>query len=107
MSESSSPTHQYLLSNDGALLTLRHLAEVLHSTPNGVRMTIARRRQPPAFTSSAIRRRPGRGFCFDASQAAEVSGQANAGESAGLSPAPPDVPYSGDLMGGDRLGTPS
>jgi len=33
---SSADTYRYLLSHYGPLLTLKHLAEVLHSTPNGV-----------------------------------------------------------------------
>ncbi len=37
MNESFSPTYQYLPSNYGPLLTLKHVVRVLHSTPSGVR----------------------------------------------------------------------
>ena len=72
MSELNSATYQYLLSNYGPLLTLKHLAEVLHSTPNGVRMGIARRRQPFSIALSAARRRLGRRVYFEASRVAKA-----------------------------------
>ena len=62
----NSGTYPYLLSQYGPLLTLKHLAEVLHSTPNGVRMTLARRRQPLSMALSRSRRRLGRRVYFDA-----------------------------------------
>ena len=46
VSESNSSTYEYLLSHYGPLLTLKHLAEVMHTTPAGLRMTLARGRQP-------------------------------------------------------------
>jgi len=104
VSESNPPTYQYLLSNYGPLLTLKHLAEVLHSTPNGVRMTIARRRQPFAVALSAARRRLGRRVYFDASRVAEAIDQANAGESAELSLLPRDADNAGDMLGSDWPG---
>ncbi len=63
---SNSGTYPYLLSHYGPLLTLKHLAEVLHSTPNGVRMTLARQRQPLSIALSQCRRRLGRRVYFDA-----------------------------------------
>jgi hypothetical protein len=63
---SNSGAYPYLLSHYGPLLTLKHLAEVLHSTPNGVRMTLARRRQPLSIALSRSRRRLGRRVYFDA-----------------------------------------
>ena len=63
---SNGGTYAYLLSRYGPLLTLKHLAEVLHSTPNGVRMTLARRRQPLSIALSESRRRLGRRVYFDA-----------------------------------------
>ena len=101
MSESNPPTYQYLLSNYGPLLTLKHLAEVLHSTPNGVRMTIARRRQPFAAALSAARRRLGRRVYFDASRVAKAIDQANVGESSELTPLLVD---SDDLSSSDWPG---
>lgn len=90
---SNSGTYSYLLSHYGPLLTLKHLAEVLHSTPNGVRMTLARRRQPLSMALSQSRRRLGRRVYFDAfgvAQAidAEAGGVAMGGRP--LSPAKED-----------------
>ena len=48
MTEPLSATHQYLLAHYRPLLTVKHLAEVLHLSPNGVRMAIVRKRQPLA-----------------------------------------------------------
>jgi hypothetical protein len=59
-------TYEYLLAHYGPLLTLEHLAEVLHSTPAGVRMNLARRRQPLAIALAQSRRRLGRRVFFDA-----------------------------------------
>ena len=90
----NSGTYPYLLSQYGPLLTLKHLAEVLHSTPNGVRMTLARRRQPLSMALSQSRRRLGRRVYFDAlgvAQAidAEAGGVATNGRP--LSPAKEDA----------------
>lgn len=76
---SSSGTYQYLLSHYGPLLTLKHLAEVLHSTPNGVRMTLARRREPLSVALSQSRRRLGRRVYFDAAGVAEAITDAGRG----------------------------
>jgi hypothetical protein len=101
VSESSPPTHQYLLSNDSPLLTLRHLGEVLHSTPNSVRMSLAGCQEPLGFTSSAGWRRLGRCVCFDAARAAKASDQANVGKSSELTPRSFNADDAGDLLGGD------
>ena len=69
---SSTGTYGYLLSHYGPLLTLKHLAEVLHSTPNGVRMTLARRREPLAVALAQSRRRLGRRVYFDAALVAKA-----------------------------------
>jgi hypothetical protein len=45
---------------------LKHPAEVLHSTPNGVRTTLVRRREPLSVALSLPRRRLGRRVYFDA-----------------------------------------
>ena len=70
--ESPPSTYQYLLSHFGPLLTLKHLAEVMHTTPAGLRMTLARRRQPMAVGLSGARRRLGRRVYFDARRIAEL-----------------------------------
>ena len=69
---SNAGTYRYLLSHYGPLLTLKHLAEVLHSTPNGVRMTLARRREPLSIALSQSRRRLGRRVYFDAFRVAQA-----------------------------------
>jgi len=69
---SNGGTYGYLLSHYGPLLTLKHLADVLHSTPNGVRMTLARRRQPLSMALSESRRRLGRRVYFDAFKVAQA-----------------------------------
>lgn len=69
---SNASTDEYLLSHFGPLLTLKHLAEVLHTTPTGLRMTLARRRQPMAIGLAGARRRLGRRLYFDARRTAEL-----------------------------------
>ncbi len=74
---SNGGTYAYLMSHYGPLLTLKHLAEVLHRTPNGVRMTLARRRQPLSIALSESRRRLGRRVYFDAFKVAQaIDGEA-------------------------------
>ena len=70
MNEGISATHTYLLANYGPLLTLRHLAELLHTTPNGIRMAIARRRQPLTKALAEAKRPLGRRIYFDARRVA-------------------------------------
>lgn len=72
MTEPLSATHQYLLANYGPLLTFKHLAEVMHISPNGVRMAIARKRQPLAVALCQARRQLGRRVYFDAHLVAEA-----------------------------------
>lgn len=72
MTESLSATHQYLLAHYGPLLTFKHLAEVMHLSPNGVRMAIARKRQPLAVALGAARRQLGRRVYFEARVVAEA-----------------------------------
>ncbi len=83
---SSAGTYQYLLSHYGPLLTLKHLAEVLHSTPNGVRMTLARRREPLSVALSQSRRRLGRRVYFDTAGVAKAIAEAGRGTSGGRPP---------------------
>ncbi len=75
MSERISPTHQYLLRQYGPLLTLKHLAEIMHNTPEGLRMAINRRRQPLVVALAASQRRVGRRVYFEARRVAEIIDQ--------------------------------
>lgn len=75
MSESISATHQYLLTRYGPMLTLKHLAEVMHSTPSGLRMAMSRKRQPFTVTLAASRRLFGRRVYFEARKIAEIIDQ--------------------------------
>jgi hypothetical protein len=68
------------------LLTLKHLAEVLHSTPNGQRMTLVRRREPLSAALSRSRRRLGRRVYFDAAGVAKAIAEAGGGTSDGRPP---------------------
>lgn len=72
MTKPLSATHQYLLANYGPLLTFKHLAEVMHVSPNGVRMAIARQRQPLAVALGEARRQLGRRVYFEARVVAEA-----------------------------------
>ena len=65
-------TYQYLLTHYGPLLTLKHLAEVMHSSPNGMRMAIARRQQPMAVALAFAKRQIGRRVFFEARLVAEI-----------------------------------
>ena len=103
----NSGTYPYLLSQYGPLLTLKHLAEVLHSTPNGVRMTLARRRQPLSMALSRSRRRLGRRVYFDAlgvAQAidAEAGGVATGGRPLSLGTEDADAAIAGTWTGSPR-----
>ena len=75
MNESITATHQYLLKHYGPLLTLKHLAEVMHSTPSGLRMAMTRKKQPLTAALAASRRRLGRRVYFEASRVAEIIDQ--------------------------------
>ncbi len=75
-------------------MTLKQLAEVLHSTPNGVRMTLTRHRQPLSIALSQSRRRLGRRVYFDAFGVAQaIDAEAGRVVTAGcpLSPAMDDT----------------
>ena len=75
MSDVITATHQYLLTHFGPLLTLKHLAEVMHSTPNGLRMAMHRKREPFTAALAGTRRRMGRRLYFEARLVAEVIDQ--------------------------------
>ena len=75
MSDSISATHQYLLTHFGPLLTLKHLAEVVHSTPNGLRMAMSRKREPFMVALAGTRRQVGRRLFFEARRVAEIIDQ--------------------------------
>jgi len=75
VSESITATHQYLLKHYGPLLTLKHLAEVMHSTPSGLRMAMTRKNQPLTAALAVSRRRLGRKVYFEASRVAEIIDQ--------------------------------
>lgn len=72
MNDLVSGTYRYLLANYGPLLTLKHVAELMHTTPNGVRMAIVRRRQPFAVALAGAQRRLGRRIYFEARRVASV-----------------------------------
>lgn len=87
MSMPIASTYEYLLTHYGPLLTLKHLAEVMHSTPNGVRMSIARKQQPLAVALASARRRLGRRVYFEARLVAEIIDQGMMGKPFQESPA--------------------
>jgi hypothetical protein len=80
VNQSISATHEYLLTHYGPLLTIKHLAEVMHASPNGVRMAIARKRQPLAVALSNARRQLGRRVYFEARLVADVIDQGMTGK---------------------------
>ena len=80
MTETCSPTHRYLLAQYGPLLTLKHLAQVLHSSPGGLRMALSRQRLPFTRALSETQRRVGRRVYFEARLVAQVLDQ-NRGKS--------------------------
>ena len=86
MSQSISDTHQYLLSQFGPLLTLKHLAEVLHSTPNGLRMAMSRQKEPFTIALVGARRQVGRRFFFEARRIAAIIDQDPAEQPQGRDP---------------------
>ncbi len=72
VSDTITATHQYLLTNYGPLLTLKHLAEVLHSTPSGLRMAMHRKKEPFTCALAETRRRVGRRIFFEARMVAAL-----------------------------------
>ncbi len=75
MDISHNGTYEYLLQHYGPLLTLKHVAELVHSTPNGVRMAISRKNQSFAIGLASAKRRLGRRVYFEARRVAEVIDQ--------------------------------
>jgi hypothetical protein len=88
VSDLVSGTYGYLLANYGPLLTLKHVAELMHTTPNGVRMAIVRRRQPFAVALAGAQRRLGRRIYFEARRVASVIDHEATGERALLTDSP-------------------
>ena len=72
VSDPISATYQYLLTQYGPLLTLKHVAEVLHGTPNGLRMAMNRNKHPFTRLLAGSRRRFGRRVFFEARQVARL-----------------------------------
>lgn len=72
MTHPISPTLGYLLMHYGPLLTLKQLAEVLHSTPGATRMVIRREQAPLAVALARAERPLGRRLYFDATRVAAV-----------------------------------
>jgi len=70
-----SATYEYLLQQYGPLLTLKHVTELVHSTPNGVRMAISRKNQALAVGLASARRRLGRRVYFEARRVAQIIDQ--------------------------------
>lgn len=83
VSDPITATHQYLLTNFGPLLTLKHLAEVLHSTPSGLRMAMYRKRDPFSCELAGTHRRVGRRIFFEARKVAKIIDQDKGGAEAG------------------------
>ncbi len=75
MDVTHSGTYEYLLQQYGPLLTLKHVAELVHSTPNGVRMAISRKNQAFAVGLASAKRRLGRRVYFEARRVAEIIDQ--------------------------------
>lgn len=92
MDEMISFTHQYLLKHYGPLLTLKHIAEVMHTTPNGIRMAISRQRQPFSASLARAQRRLGRRVYFEARRVAQIIDQDP--EDTQATPQPLQVPES-------------
>ena len=86
MNDPISSTYEYLLAHYGPLMTFKHLAEVLHSTPNGLRMAIARKQYPMAIALEKAKRRVGRRVYFEAGRVAEVIDQGFTGTEGRQSP---------------------
>lgn len=75
MNTAISATHEYLLRHYGPLLTIQHLAEVMHSSPNGLCMAIRRQRHPLTVSLSNAQKRMGRCVYFEARLVADVIDQ--------------------------------
>lgn len=93
MNSPISVTHQYLLAHYGPLLTLHHLAEVLHTSYNGLRMAIVRGRHPLSVGLADARRTVGRRVYFDAALvAAAIDGASGSPPTDGERNSRPGIP---------------
>ena len=72
MADATRSTYEYLLEHYGPLLTLKHVAEVMHTTPASLRQTLSRESQTMAAGLAGARRRLGRRVYFEARKVAEV-----------------------------------
>ena len=72
MKDADSNTYEYLLASYGPLLTLQNLADVMHASPNGLRVAIARQRHPFSIALAGARRRMGRRIYFEARRVASA-----------------------------------
>jgi hypothetical protein len=70
--DADSNTYEYLLASYGPLLTLQNLADVMHASPNGLRVAIARQRHPFSIALAGARRRMGRRVYFEARRVASA-----------------------------------
>jgi hypothetical protein len=75
MSDHITATRLYLLTTYRPLLTLKHLTEVLHSTPSGLRMTMHRKKKPFTCALVGTRHRVGRRIFFEARRLSELIDQ--------------------------------
>lgn len=101
MNDLVSGTYGYLLAHYGPLLTLKHVAELMHTTPNGVRMAIVRRRQPFAVALACAQRRLGRRIYFEARRVASLIDHEATGERTTLAhcPTAEDSPLQREVSG--------
>ena len=72
VSETNTSTYEYLLTHYGPLLTLKQVAVVMHTTPSGLRIAIARHRCGMAEGLATARRRLGRRVFFEARRVADI-----------------------------------
>jgi len=72
VSDANSSTYDYLLTHYGPLLTLKQLARVLHTTPSGLRVAMARHRDGMANGLCSARRQFGRRAYFEARRVADL-----------------------------------
>ena len=89
MSKLISPSLGYLLSHYGPLLTLAHLAEVLHTTPGAIRMILRRERAPLAAALARAERSVGRRLTFNATLVAAII-EGHSDERSAMQADPPD-----------------
>jgi len=75
MTDTHSETYEYLLEQYGPLLTITHVAELMHLTPDGVRRAINRNQQSFAVGLASAKRQVGRRVYFEARRVAEAIDQ--------------------------------